>query len=132
MPLVKLSIKDRFSESVLEKIYTCPDVSVAADKFSAKYPDCWISLVEVEDNAIHATVCGGDFAYCPPLNMTKDEILVENDEMDLKDYQMKWYPKSTDNESALHEELSRAEQELLAEMETEDQDKYDTVDQEYD
>ena len=103
MPLVKLSIKDRFSESVLEKIYTCPDVSVAADKFSAKYPDCWVSLVEVEDNAIHATVCGGDFAYCPPLNMTKDEILVEFDEMDLKDYQLKWYP-GTDKLAALYQE----------------------------
>ena len=103
MPLVKLSIKDRFSESVLEKIYTCPDVSVAADKFSAKYPDCWVSLVEVEDNAIHATVCGGDFAYCPPLNMTKDEILVEFDEMDLKDFQMKWYP-GTDKLAALYQE----------------------------
>lgn len=103
MPLVKLSIKDRFSESVLEKIYTCPDVSVAADKFSAKYPDCWVSLVEVEDNAIHATVCGGDFAYCPPLNMTKDEILVEFDEMDLKAYQLKWYP-GTDKLAAIYQE----------------------------
>jgi hypothetical protein len=132
MPLVKLSIKDRFSESVLEKIYTCPDISIALDKFRTKYPDFWVSLVAVEDNQLHNAIYGGDFAFCGPLNMTKDEILVMNDEMDLKAYQMKWYPKSTDNESALHEELSRAEQELLAEMETEDQDKYDTVDQEYD
>ena len=115
MPLVKLSIKDRFSESVLEKIYTCPDVSVAADKFSAKYPDCWVSLVEVEDNAIHATVCGGDFAYCPPLNMTKDEILVMNDEIDIKEFQLKWYPKST---------VVALNQDDLCELEVEDTEDF--------
>jgi hypothetical protein len=125
MPLVNLTIRDRFSAPVLEKTYTCPDIAVATEKFRAKYPDCWVSLVEADKFY-------QDFAFYTPLNMLKDEILVMNDDMDLKDYQMKWYPKSTDNESALHEELSRAEQELLAEMETEDQDKYDTVDQEYD
>lgn len=117
MPLVKLSIKDRFSESVLEKIYTCPDVSIAANKFSAKYPDCWVSLVEVEDNAIHATISGGDFAYCPPLNMAKDEILVENDEMDLKDYQLKWYP-GTDKLAAVY--LQDMELELTTLSDTEE------------
>jgi len=92
MPLVKLLIQDRFSVSVLEKTYTCPDISIALDKFRTKYPDCWVSLVAVEDNKLHNAIDGRDFAFFCPLNMTKDEILVMNDEMDLKAYQMKWYP----------------------------------------
>ena len=112
MQLVKLSIKDRFDAIVLERTYVCPDISAAARKFSAKYPDCWVSLVAVEDNEPHNALYGGDFAYWTPLNMTKDEILVMNDEMEIKDYQLKWYPGTN-----LNQEYSELEAEDTEEFE---------------
>ena len=115
MPLVKLSIKDRFDASVLDKTYTCPDISIALDKFRTKYPECWVSLVEVEDNELHNALYGGDFAFCAPLNMTKDELLVMNDEIDIKEFQLKWYPKST---------VVALNQEDLCELEVEDTEDF--------
>jgi len=74
-------IKDRFSNTVLNKVIEPASIQRAANKFSVQYPDCWVNVKSVQDPL-------GDFCFLQPLNMSRDE----DSEMTLQEYQSYWYP----------------------------------------
>lgn len=120
MPLVKLSIKDRFGSLTLGKTYICNDIKSAANKFEVKYPQHWVSLTEVDTKG---ESIGTNFYHMCPLDMRKDEDKLANELITFEEYRDYWYPNSRQVQSELDQELSRAEQEMLAEQESID-DQY--------
>jgi hypothetical protein len=120
MPLVKLSIKDRFGSLVLGKTYMCNDIESAANKFKVKYPQYWVSLNEVDTKG---ESIGTTFFHMCPLDMRIDEVKLNNELITFEEYREYWYPDKKQVKAALDKELSKAEQEMLAEQESID-DQY--------
>ena len=129
MPLVKLVIVDRFYATVLSKTYMCNDMEAASKKFEAKYPQCWVSLSEVDTKGNE--IFGADCYHLCPLDMWKDEEKVANDQMTFEEYRAYWYPERKKVQDALNQELSKAELEMLAEIEYAD-DQYNPFSDVYD
>lgn len=130
MPLVKLVIVDRFGETVLGKTYMCNDLEAASKKFEAKYPQCWVTIWAVDTKGQPITANGDFYSLCP-LDMWKDEEKMANDLMTFDDYKAYWYPERKKVQDALNSELSKAELEMLAELEAAD-DQYNPFSDVYD
>jgi hypothetical protein len=128
MPLVNLTIRDRFGSLVLGKTYMCNSIESAATKFQAKYPQCWVNLnkVNTKGEPIYT-----NFYHMCPLDMLKDEIKLNNDQITLEEYREYWYPDKKQVKAALDQALSLAEQEMLAEQESID-DQYNPFSDVYD
>jgi hypothetical protein len=128
MPLTKLTVTDRFGSLVLGKTYMCNSIESAATKFQAKYPQYWVSLTEVDTKG---DSMGTNFYHMCPLDMLKDEIKLANELITFEQYREYWYPDKKQVQAALDQELSRAEQEMLAELEAAD-DQYNPFSDVYD
>lgn len=129
MPLAKLIIVDRFGATVLSKTYMCNDIEAASKKFEAKYPQCWVTIVQVDTKG--NTIVDGDFYSLCPLDMWKDEEKVNIGQMTFDEYRAYWYPERQKVQDALNQELSKAELEMLAELEASD-DQYNPFSDVYD
>jgi hypothetical protein len=128
MPLAKLIIVDRFGNTALSKTYMCNDIAVASKKFEAKYPQCWVAITQVDTKG--KAVINGDFYSLCPLDMWKDEEKVNIGQMTFDEYRAYWYPERP-MVAALNQELSKAELEMLAELEASD-DQYNPFADVYD
>jgi hypothetical protein len=129
MPLAKLIIVDRFGATVLSKTYMCNDIEAASKKFEAKYPQCWVTIAQVDTKG--NTIVDGDFYSLCPLDMWKDEEKVNIGQMTFDEYRVYWYPERQKVQDALNQELSKAELEILAELEASD-DQYNPFSDVYD
>jgi len=129
MPLAKLAIVDRFGSIVLSKTYMCNDIQAASKKFEVKYPQCWVTIAQVDTKGNQ--LINGDFYALCPLDMWKDEDKVNIGQMTFDEYRAYWYPEGQKVKDALNVELSKAELEMLAELEASD-DQYNPFADVYD
>jgi hypothetical protein len=106
----------------------CNSIESAANKFKVKYPQYWVSLTEVDTKG---DSMGTNFYHMCPLDMLKDEIKLNNDQITFEEYREYWYPDKKQVKAALDQALSRAEQEMLAEQESID-DQYNPFSDVYD
>jgi len=87
-------VKDKKSKVIFTKTWETKDIYKAAEKFSAMYPDCWVNVNVDEYN----------FAAMMPLNMEKDERLVDEGLMSISKFTSKWYGKQV-AKKAVEQEL---------------------------
>lgn len=87
-------VKDKKSKVVFSKTWETADISKAAQKFSSMYPDCWVNV----------TVDQYNFVALPPMNMQRDERLVEEGLLSFNKYVSKWYGKQV-TKKAVEQEL---------------------------
>lgn len=78
-----VTIRDKKSKVVFTKTWETKDIYKAAEKFSAMHPDCWVNVKVDEYN----------FVAMMPLNMEKDERLVDEGLMSISKFTSKWYGK---------------------------------------
>lgn len=76
-------VKDKKNKVVFTKTWETKDISKAADKFSAIYPDCWVNVMVDEYN----------FVAMQPLNMKRDQALVDSGKLSIGKFMTKWYGK---------------------------------------
>lgn len=95
-------VKDIKSKVVFSKTWETTNISNAAKKFASMYPDCWVNV----------TVDQYNFVALPPMNMQRDERLVEEGLLSFNKYISKWYGKQAskkDVEQELIEEFGEDE-----------------------
>ena len=76
-------VKDKKNKVVFSKTWETKDIYKAAEKFSTIYPDCWVNVTVDEYN----------FAAMQPLNMVKDQSLVDSGKLSIGKFMTKWYGK---------------------------------------
>ena len=76
-------VKDKNNKVVFTKTWETKDISKAADKFSIIYPDCWVNVKADEYN----------FVAMQPLNMNRDQVLVDSGKLSIGKFMTKWYGK---------------------------------------
>jgi hypothetical protein len=102
MPKATVKITDKKNKVIFEKTWETADVSKAAHKFSSMYPDCWVNVTADENN----------FSALSPMNMHRDERLVEEGLLSFNKYVTRWYGKQVAKKTV--------EQELIKEFGEED------------
>lgn len=76
-------VKDKKNKVVFTKTWETKDIYKAAEKFSTIYPDCWVNVKIDEYN----------FVAMQPVNMAKDQSLVDSGKLSITKFMSKWYGK---------------------------------------
>jgi hypothetical protein len=76
-------VKDKKGKQVFTKKWETPNPNLAATKFSAMYPDCFVRVYYGKNE-----IC------LQPLNMTKDQKLVDSGLLSIGKFMTKWFGKS--------------------------------------
>jgi hypothetical protein len=76
-------IKDSKDKTVFSKTWETKNIESAADKFSLMYPDCWVNV----------TIDSKNFVANQPINMAKDQLLVDSGKLSIGKFMRKWYGK---------------------------------------
>ena len=115
--IAQVVIVDRFGKKVVNKMISPVDLGRAASKYSDMHPECWVTVTSKETEDTYALM---------PKNMKRDEDRIDSGDMTFDDYHEYWYPvKSNKIHNALMSELTKAEEELLSEMEDTDIEQYE-------
>ena len=78
-------IKDVKGKVVFTKNWETKNPESAAEKFSHMWPDCWVTV---------SVKVGKVTIAKQPLNMAKDQLLVDSGKMSISKFMKKWYGKA--------------------------------------
>jgi len=125
MSAVTVTLKDRYGRVVVNKKLT--DITSAKSKIDAiakEYPDFWVfvkwpSSNKASKNPINIKWPSTSESY-DPINLQKDLIKLEEDEMTMEELTSKWYPASAKAKEALDKELEKAMKDAKLEEDLED------------
>lgn len=80
---IEVVIKDAKSNVILQKRIESKDPQKAAEKFSKKYPDCFVLIYLHDKNNVISI---------SPENMKKDQELLDSGEISVNEFMKRWFP----------------------------------------
>lgn len=84
MVTATVRVKNAKGQLIFSKTWETKDPELAANKFTKMYPECWVN-VNTDDNKTYIAN--------QPLNMKKDQALVDSGKLSIGKFMTKWYGK---------------------------------------